>query len=103
MKRTLVQIPKMDCLSEEKLVRMALQHLPDIKKLTFNLDERTLTVHHGYQDSELVTALAPLNFGAKVIWSELFDEAEFDEGETLRVPRFSGHLRFLSHCVGFNT
>ena len=44
--RTLLAIPKMDCPSEERLVRMALDGLDGVEELRFDLRARTLSVTH---------------------------------------------------------
>ena len=36
----------MDCPSEENLIRMKLEDIPDIEKLDFDIHNRTLTIYH---------------------------------------------------------
>lgn len=66
MKQTVFDIPKMDCASEEKIVRMALDGKPGVQDLAFNLNARQLTVTHSGDQNSLLQALEPLGFGAKV-------------------------------------
>lgn len=72
MNRTVFKIPKMDCPSEEKMVRMALEGNEEIKKLEFDFRERTLAVIHSDSSQKLLRALEPLNFGAKLEKEEPF-------------------------------
>lgn len=66
MKKTLFHISKMDCPSEEKLVRMALDSHPEILKLDFDLKDRNLTIIHHTDPATILMALEPLNFGAHI-------------------------------------
>lgn len=64
--RSVLSVSKMDCPSEENLVRMALGKRDDITALTFDLGARTVTVDHAGDGNDLVHALAPLGLGAQV-------------------------------------
>lgn len=68
MKTTVLQstfsLPKMDCSSEESLVRMALGNKDGIRHLDFNLPARELHVVHTTSPVQVLAALAPLNLGA---------------------------------------
>lgn len=59
-------VSKMDCPSEENLIRMALGSVPHIHSMTFDLNARTLTVIHRGAASTLVNALQPLDLGAEL-------------------------------------
>lgn len=58
-------IPKMDCSSEERLVRMALEG-PDVRSLNFDLPGRQLTVVHIGPAQDILSRLVPLNLGAEL-------------------------------------
>ena len=64
--RTLLAVPKMDCPSEERLIRMALDGLPGIVDLQFDLGQRRLTVLHTGDPAPLVAKLEPLGLGARL-------------------------------------
>ena len=64
--KTIFSIPKMDCPSEEKLVRMALEGNSEIIKLDFDLKDRNLSVIHNSDPSNILSALEPLNFGTQL-------------------------------------
>ncbi len=65
LQRTVFFIPKMDCASEERLVRLALDGAR-VQRLDFDLARRELTVFHEATPEDLLERLAPLNFGAHV-------------------------------------
>ena len=66
LRQTTFEIPKMDCPSEEGLIRMALEGLPAVRQLRFDLGARQLTVTHEGAPEDLLTRLQPLNLGARV-------------------------------------
>ncbi|MCU4157693.1 cation transporter [Carboxylicivirga sp. A043] len=66
-------IAKMDCPSEENMIRMKLDGLSVIKKLDFDIENRNLTVFHTDEDKEILKRLESLNFGAKLSNTEYFD------------------------------
>lgn len=69
-------ISKMDCPSEENMIRMKLDGLQVIKKLDFDIENRNLTVFHSEEDKEILFRLESLNFGAKLTRSGSVDEKE---------------------------
>ncbi|HZW13312.1 MAG TPA: cation transporter [Noviherbaspirillum sp.] len=60
-------IPKMDCPSEENLIRMALGKLDSIQSLKFDLPNRQLEVAHGGDAGPILEKLMPLNLGASLL------------------------------------
>jgi Co/Zn/Cd efflux system component len=66
MKKTVFHLPNMDCMSEERLVRMALQDSP-AAHLDFDLAERRVTVLHDDDPHRLLVLLAPLGFQASIV------------------------------------
>lgn len=76
MKRTEFNIPKMDCPSEERLIRMAFEKIEGIKNLTFDLGLRRLTVIHSTSPDVLLSALIPLNFGAEIHATHQLSESD---------------------------
>ncbi|WP_417547513.1 cation transporter [Marinobacter segnicrescens] len=59
-------IPKMDCPSEERMIRMALGGLDNIRGLSFDLGGRTLEVLHDDGAEPITNKLTPLGLGAKL-------------------------------------
>jgi len=76
MLKTKFHISKMDCPSEENMIRMKLDGLEVIKKLEFDIENRNLTVFHTHTDEEILKRLESLNFGTKLSSSEKIDEGE---------------------------
>jgi len=60
------EVPGMDCPSEERLIRLALEPLPEVQGLAFDLDGRTLVVFHEGPVEEVLVRLVPLGFGARL-------------------------------------
>ena len=62
-----MRIEKMDCPTEEGLIRKKLASMPSVDRLDFNLMQRRLTVHHHSPDPEaIVGAVASLGMDAIV-------------------------------------
>lgn len=59
-------VPGMDCPSEERLIRMALDALPEVRGLQFDLENRRLEVRHVGAVEEVLARLEPLGFGARL-------------------------------------
>jgi len=72
-KRTLstLGIPKMDCPSEENMIRMALADVGGIHSLNFDLSQRQLHVAHMGEVDPILQKLGPLKLGAHLIGSQL--------------------------------
>lgn len=69
------KISKMDCPSEEHLVRMKLEGIESIKKLEFDIPNRTLAVIH-LDDNEIITQkINELNLDSSLINSQKIDAA----------------------------
>lgn len=64
--RTVFAVPRMDCPSEERMIRMALEGAAGIAELRFDLQARTLTVLHAGDPAPLLARLQPLGLGAEV-------------------------------------
>lgn len=66
MKQSTFSVPKMDCPTEEQLIRNRLKSVAGIEELNFNLMQRELTVsHHLDDDKSLLSALESLELGAR--------------------------------------
>lgn len=76
MLKTEYHIAKMDCPSEENMIRMKLDGIEVIKKLEFDIANRNLTVYHSNEDDEILSRLEALNFGARFTHSVSVDENE---------------------------
>lgn len=63
---SLYHIPKMDCLSEERLIRLALQDLDGIVQLEFDLAQRQLAILHQGDATLITKKLQSLGLGAQL-------------------------------------
>ncbi|OZV70100.1 cation transporter [Winogradskyella aurantia] len=79
MNKTLFEISKMDCPSEENLIRIKLDRISSIANLDFDIPNRTLTVFHSGEIDQIEKSVLELNLGAKKISTEQTDQAEFKE------------------------
>jgi Co/Zn/Cd efflux system component len=81
MKKTTYHISKMDCPSEEALIRMKLEGLDSIKKLEFDLEHRRLDVIHTENDTEIKKKLDELKLGSQQEKSVPIDELVTNDTE----------------------
>lgn len=86
MNKTTFKVSKMDCPSEEQVIRMSLDAVPNITGLSFDLGSRQLDVFHTGDPEPIFQKLDSLALGAMMIGSE---ESEFvkveDHGNERRV------------------
>ena len=74
--KTKFLIKKMDCPSEENIIRMKLAEIREIKKLDFDIEQRELTVYHKGNLNRIDSSIDSLNFDSSVIVSEKVDSHE---------------------------
>lgn len=79
-------IPKMDCPSEENLIRLALGDLPQVQSLSFDLSQRKLKVVHMDDAAAVLARLKPLKLGAELLSSERLTVA-MQTTSTFAVPK----------------
>ncbi|MBL1280779.1 MAG: cation transporter [Fluviicola sp.] len=84
MKKTTFEIIKMDCPSEENLIRMKLSEFVTIKSLDFDIPNRKLTIFHENQIDQIEVAINELNLGCKKISLEQTDQIVFKENTNQR-------------------
>ncbi|WP_150305465.1 cation transporter [Pseudomonas saliphila] len=87
-------VPKMDCPSEERLIRLALGGIEQIRTLSFDLSKRQLTVVHDGNAEPITAKLVSLGLGASLSNTQAADPgmlqlatnaaAEAQESSTLR-------------------
>ena len=77
-------ISKMDCPSEEQLIRMKLSEISDVSNLNFELDKRKLTVYHTGNLEEIKKGIAELKLGDKLTSSVTVENYEFSHEESQR-------------------
>lgn len=79
MNKTTFVITKMDCPSEENLIRMKLDGIQEIKNLDFDIPNRKLTVFHCGQSDQIEKSILELNLGGQKLTTEETDQTEFKE------------------------
>ena len=70
MQKTVFKISKMDCPSEENLIKMKLSDIDGIKQLDFNLEERILTLYHNADVNIISNSIKELKLNESLISSE---------------------------------
>lgn len=79
MNKTVFEITKMDCPSEEQLIRMKLDGILDITNLDFDISNRKLTVFHTGESDQIEKSVIELKLGGKVISKEHTNQTDFKE------------------------
>ncbi len=79
MNKTIFEITKMDCPSEENLIRMKLDGIPSIANLDFDIPNRKLTVFHSGETVQIEKSVIELNLGGQKLTTEKTDQTEFKE------------------------
>lgn len=79
MQKTIFEISKMDCPSEENLIRMKLDGVSCIKNLEFDIPNRKLTVFHTGQINHIEKSISELNLGGKKTKTETTYQTDFIE------------------------
>jgi Co/Zn/Cd efflux system component len=79
MEKTIFEIAKMDCPSEENLIRMKLDGISNIANLDFDIPNRKLTVFHNGQIDQIEKSIRELNLGGKKISTEQTEQTDFEE------------------------
>ncbi len=104
MNKTTFTIPKMDCPSEEALIRMALGKLAEVKENKFDLSQRQLLVFHEGEASKVLSVLEPLNFGAQISESVVIKESEASSSEMdeIRGPSSKREAQVLKILLAIN-
>ncbi len=79
MEKTIFEITKMDCPSEENLIRMKLDGISNIKHLEFDIPNRQLSVFHWGGIDDIEQSISELNLGCKKLVSEQSNQTEFTD------------------------
>ena len=79
MQKSIFEISKMDCPSEENLIRMKLDGISSIANLDFDIPNRKLAVFHNGEIDQIEKSVIELNLGGKRISTELTEQTEFKE------------------------
>ncbi len=79
MFKSTFHIKKMDCPSEENLIRMNLEGISSIKNLKFDIPNRKLSVFHNGQIDLISKSIDQLNLSSQLLTTEQAEQTEFAE------------------------
>jgi len=79
MQKTTFEITKMDCPSEENLIRIKLDGISSIKNLDFDIPNRKLIVFHSGEIDQIEKSVLELKLGGKKIATEQTEKTDFEE------------------------
>jgi Co/Zn/Cd efflux system component len=79
VEKTIFEFTKMDCPSEENLIRIKLDGISSIVNLDFDIPNRKLTVFHNGEIDQIEKSVIELNLGGKKISTEQTKQTEFEE------------------------
>lgn len=95
MQKTVFKVPKMDCPSEEQMIRMAVEGKSGLRKIDFDLSKREVTLYHDGDAEGFSKLLEPLNFGSQIISTEQL-------AEDLIPPTDQEESKVLKWLLGIN-
>ena len=84
MDKSTFKIAKMDCPSEENLIRIKLADIQSIQNLDFDIENRNMTVYHVGQLDEIEAALHQLNLNSKLLETGQTDQMVVSESSNQR-------------------
>ncbi|MGB3546241.1 MAG: cation diffusion facilitator family transporter [Saprospiraceae bacterium] len=70
MNKSIYKVTAMNCSTEEQMVRMQLEPLPQVERLDFDLPARQLTVYHSDEVTPVTKALHQLKLGDQLLTTE---------------------------------
>lgn len=73
MNKSVFAVPQMDCPSEERMIRLAIEGNPNLQGLAFDLGNRQLAVFHTGDLGDIAPKLIELGLGARLISTEIVD------------------------------
>uniref|UniRef100_A0A7V2ZMD5 Cation transporter n=1 Tax=Ignavibacterium album TaxID=591197 RepID=A0A7V2ZMD5_9BACT len=84
MNKTIFQINRMDCPSEENLIRLKLDGIKEILRLEFDIENRKLTVYHNNSPELIGRLINELNLDSNVLSTEVYTKKVNSEEITQR-------------------
>lgn len=91
---SIFKVTKMDCPSEESMIRMSLENCKSLKAMEFDIPGRMLRVYHDNEADEINLKLINLNLGAKLLGTneidsealtEIMDSAKSEDGKEFKI------------------
>ena len=87
MQKTIFHVKEMDCPSEESLIRMKLDGIPEIVRMDIDIQNRTATIYHKNRTTEIENALNELKLGSSLVSSEHIEEEVSADTENKKQKR----------------
>lgn len=84
MNKSIFKISKMDCLSEEQIIRMNLEAIPEVKSLIFDISNKELTIIHQTKPEIILSRLEELNLDTSFVSNIKVDnlsKENYNEGQ----------------------
>lgn len=103
MKKTSFKIHKMDCPSEENLIRMKLSDITSIKKMEFDIPNRLLFVFHTDNLEQIENTLAELNLNSETLNSEKTDVVLTEEKNQSKLLWMVLAINFVFFIIEIST
>lgn len=100
MENLTFKVPAMDCAAEEQLVRMKLADQQEVKRLAFDLPQRTVVITHTGNSSTIERLMNELNLGASLVAQE--SVAGIDELEVNAEDQRQRHLLIIVLVINFS-
>jgi Co/Zn/Cd efflux system component len=105
LQESLFAVPKMDCPSEERMIRMALDDVVGVQSIRCDLAERRVRVVHAAEAQDITTRLEQLGLGAALIETTTAAAAAADvpepagEAQTLRIVLAINAVMFVGELA----
>ena len=99
---SLFKVTKMDCPSEERLIRMAIENIPSVKALDFDIPNRDLKVYHEGEIENIKEKLMSLNFGTTLISTQNIDDQSLSEAMDIADAENSKQSKVLIWLLAIN-
>ena len=96
----------MDCAAEERLVRLAIEGRPEIRRLEADLQAREVLVIHDGPADDIAELIRPLNLGGQILETGIASEADEvsvpsgPESRTLKIVLAINAGMFVAEVVG---
>ena len=84
MYKTTFEITKMDCPSEENLIRLKLRGISSLEYMDFDIPNRKLVIFHSDSVVPIEKSILELNLGGKRISTEHTDQKDFQKDTNQR-------------------
>ena len=95
-------VPKMDCPSEEQMIRMALEDIEPTVILSFDTANRRVRAFHAVEPSDIGKRLSALGLGAKLIETRSAQANEVNQAETKEQASDKKQARILKWLLAIN-